>query len=74
VIGSQAKTGSPLHPTSPTRFAPIGTRAVTLLQPELPADLACSDWCNRHTAHCINGVDIATVCEALAAPSRDRSR
>lgn len=55
--------GSPLHPRSPRRFGPWGVPYV-VLQPE-KALAPCSEACTAAQAHCILGVTVEQVKEAV---------
>ncbi|MCM0081370.1 glycosyltransferase family 9 protein [Geomonas sp. Red32] len=55
--------GDPRHPQSPARFRAWGTSEVTL-QPSRPAD-GCGDACLAAKAHCILGVEVREVQQAV---------
>lgn len=62
-ISCHPLNGSPLHPNSPKRFGPWGVPYV-VLQPEKPL-APCSEACDAAQAHCILGITVEQVKEAL---------
>ena len=63
-------SGWDLHATSPKRFGAWGVQC-TILQPESPRP-PCTDGCESGEAHCINGVNVGRVKEAVARLLEDR--
>ncbi len=64
-ISCHPRNGSEFHSNSPKRFGPWGVPHV-VLQPETAADL-CSEGCDHIKAHCILGVRLEHVKEAIIA-------
>lgn len=62
-ISCHPRTAAPDHCNSPVRFRPWGVPSV-VLQPEKPLP-PCVDACEAKTAHCILGVTVEQVCEAI---------
>jgi heptosyltransferase-2 len=56
--------GSDLHPTSPARFGPWSVPHTTV-QPSAPLP-PCRDGCDADRPHCILGIEVAHVREAVA--------
>lgn len=63
-ISCHPRSGSPLHYNSPKRFGPWGVPH-TILQPDKALD-PCSDGCNAAEAHCICGITVEQVKQAIA--------
>lgn len=67
-ISCHPKLGSPSHANSPLRFGPWRVPS-TVLQPDM-ARAPCSDSCTALMAHCIEGVKVEQVKEAVKAQLR----
>lgn len=62
-ISCHPRTAAPDHCNSPIRFRPWRVASV-VLQPEKPAP-PCVDACEAKAAHCVLGVTVEQVCEAI---------
>jgi heptosyltransferase-2 len=62
-ISCHPRGGDPYHGNSPTHFHPWGVPHI-VLQPE-PAVPPCSNSCNSPVAHCILGIDVESVQQAV---------
>jgi len=62
-ISCHPRGGDPSHENSPSQFHPWGVPYIAL-QPD-PAIFPCSDSCNSEVPHCILGIDVETVQQAV---------
>ncbi len=61
------------HDQSPFRFGPLGTHSV-ILRPAAPASVSCAGGCGEAAAHCILGIDVADVLDAVTRAIEDGPR
>ena len=76
-ISCHSRRGDPLHNNAPERFGPWGVPA-TIMRPDAPL-APCTTACAGHAPHCILGVEVDEVLDAVAglvdhtAPAIERS-
>jgi ADP-heptose:LPS heptosyltransferase len=74
VISCHPRTGDPLHPNAPDRFAPWGVRTVVCQPPT--AISPCVAGCDAKDAHCILGIEPHEVVDSalqLLGVAQDRT-
>jgi heptosyltransferase-2 len=70
-VSCHPRTGSDVHPNSPTRFGPWGVPS-RVVQPDEPLE-GCKTACDREAAHCITSVPVAQVITAIASLRDERT-